>query len=395
MSKKLKSENIDSFKNNNKLIKLYCNEENEIYKIERYFDEEGIKIEEILFVKWIKDHIINNICDECDDVTNYKSEYEELKFCYCHDCEIEYEFYESWEAYMFQENNIFEDKCKKCFSFEYNPSLLFLLNKDCLNTFKNNDKTMLNTLKVKSYINYSGHFLHNEEGPAYTLYQENGRKKLELYCKDGYLHSIDNPSVIKYHHPSNSIWLKIYYQNGKRHRDNEPALFQYYYNQNIKKIEYYQKNILHNEDGFASIDTEFMTIQGEDVKVTEKICYQYYNITSSNDKPAITYLGDNGMFYHKYLTDGYEHRINGPSLIGYSVLDHGIDNGEGIQNLEAYYLKGQEFTKSNYFKILKLYKNKTKRFKLKKRNNFVQKINENDKCNTNKNMLNVISEFII
>jgi hypothetical protein len=61
---------------------------------------------------------------------------------------------------------------------------------------------------------YLNEWLHREDGPAYTLYREDGSISYEEYRLNGKLHREDGPAVIDYC-TNNQIRHKDYYLNGK------------------------------------------------------------------------------------------------------------------------------------------------------------------------------------
>ena len=73
--------------------------------------------------------------------------------------------------------------------------------------------------------------LHNEDGPAFTHYDEDGTILSELWFQNGLLHNENGPSIFNKD-------IQIWYINGKRHRTNgEPCII--YSDENIKDEYWY------------------------------------------------------------------------------------------------------------------------------------------------------------
>lgn len=64
--------------------------------------------------------------------------------------------------------------------------------------------------------------LHNDSGPAISLWYGNGNKRLEAWYKDGVKHNATGPSSIKWYE-NGKKYVEKWRQNGLKHRLNEPA----------------------------------------------------------------------------------------------------------------------------------------------------------------------------
>jgi antitoxin component YwqK of YwqJK toxin-antitoxin module len=74
---------------------------------------------------------------------------------------------------------------------------------------------------------------HNENGPAYINYYENGKIRYQLWYINGNLHNENGPANIWYY-KNGKIKSQLWCINGNNHNENGPAFIDYYANGQIK-----------------------------------------------------------------------------------------------------------------------------------------------------------------
>ena len=83
---------------------------------------------------------------------------------------------------------------------------------------------------------------HNENGPAYINYWDNGNIEYQAYYINGFLHNINGPADIHFYKNGN-VKMKEYYINNKMHNELGPAHIQYDENGNVDYESYYLYDI--------------------------------------------------------------------------------------------------------------------------------------------------------
>ena len=75
-------------------------------------------------------------------------------------------------------------------------------------TMTNPEMTYYSNGQIKTIIHRNAYGkYHNDKGPAYIQYNEDGQKDYEGYFKDGNLHNLTGPAFIRY------------FKNGQKERD--------------------------------------------------------------------------------------------------------------------------------------------------------------------------------
>ena len=122
-----------------------------------------------------------------------------------------------------------------------------------------------------------------------------------------------SPKICYY--DNGKIWSKSWYKDDKRHRENDkPAYISYYDNGKISYESWYKDDKLHRE----------------------------------NDKPAYISYYNGKISYEYWYKDNKRHRGNDkPAVIWYN-------NGKILS--EEWYLNGEEYSKDEYLKLIKLAK---------------------------------------
>jgi len=105
-------------------------------------------------------------------------------------------------------------------------------------------------LSSDGYINTSSYFKHNENGPAYIVYQ-NHEIVFESYYVNNKLHREDGPAVINYS-INGGLYYEMYCIDGNIHREDGPAHISKLNGNTIHK--FYINNKLHRTDGPAIIE---------------------------------------------------------------------------------------------------------------------------------------------
>jgi antitoxin component YwqK of YwqJK toxin-antitoxin module len=131
--------------------------------------------------------------------------------------------------------------------------------------------------------------LHNDNGPAYIIYFNNGNVKRKTYYKNGLEHNENGPSTIEYYENRNIRYVS-YQINGKFHRIDGSAIIEYFDNNKPEEEVYYINGVLTRDDGPARI--------------------QYYP------------TGD--IWKEHYIVNGKLDRSNGPAVIEYYDYENGI-----------------------------------------------------------------------
>lgn len=126
--------------------------------------------------------------------------------------------------------------------------------------------------------------LHRYDGPAQTVYSEEGNVIHESWYQKGDCHRDDDqPAVISYHHFSGQVERKEWFRMSNCHRDTGPAIIEYYENGKLALEEWYHEGYLHRDDG-----------------------------------PASVFYRDDGVASESWYTNGIKQRIGGPAQIEYS-----------------------------------------------------------------------------
>lgn len=74
-------------------------------------------------------------------------------------------------------------------------------------------------LKAKKYLRHNdlNDILHREDGPAETMYYENGRKECEKWYQNDRLHREDGPAIVTYL-SDGQIEMEAWFRNGQTYR---------------------------------------------------------------------------------------------------------------------------------------------------------------------------------
>lgn len=74
-------------------------------------------------------------------------------------------------------------------------------------------------LKSEKYLRYDGmnNVLHREDGPAETMYYENGQKECEKWYQNDRLHREEGPALITYL-SDGQIEMEAWFRNGQTYR---------------------------------------------------------------------------------------------------------------------------------------------------------------------------------
>lgn len=159
----------------------------------------------------------------------------------------------------------------------------------------------------------------------------------------------------------------MYYLNGYEHREDGPSYIGYSYDgNNIKKI------------------TKQYCLYGGD-KVPRKDGNPSYEIINHDGRTLKQW------FHYQDCYDPPYHRIGGPSNIGYFDLE-GIGD-EDDEPVEEYWIYGQEYTKEEYYNIMRKFKKISQLWKNKKRNLIRQTLNTTKINKIGSDIINLISNF--
>ena len=67
-------------------------------------------------------------------------------------------------------------------------------------------------IETITHLNNDGNY-HNDKGPAYIQYYDNGQKQYEIYYKDGKWHNVLGPAHIWYFDNGQKEWEQYYVEN--------------------------------------------------------------------------------------------------------------------------------------------------------------------------------------
>lgn len=102
------------------------------------------------------------------------------------------------------------------------------------------------------YITVNANRLHNESGPSWISWYNNGQVR-QIHCHlRGTLHNDSGPAIIEYY-PNGQVKYISYLQNGISHNEHGPAIIEYYPNGQVKYISYFRNGIRHNDRDAAYI----------------------------------------------------------------------------------------------------------------------------------------------
>lgn len=158
--------------------------------------------------------------------------------------------------------------------------------------------------KIQSEIPGS---LHRIDGPACTVWNEDGTLKAQEWIFHGELHRWDGPAQIFF--SNNEIYRESWYNHGKKHRIGGPAIIEWtdYNRTHLRVEEWWIHGILHREDG----PSYSLWYGNGSVASIRWLCKNTFH---REDGPAMMEYYPTGKPKNEtWYVNGLQHRIFGPS----------------------------------------------------------------------------------
>jgi len=212
--------------------------------------------------------------------------------------------------------------------------------------------------ETKDTIMYiKNHKFHNEGGPAYVTYHQDGTLCSAEYYINDICHRVGGPAIVKY--VNGNLIMQAYYLNGVLHNTDGPALIKNSSHNLPETIQYSVNGKHHREDGPALVHyTARFTNANGVVNQLRSECYYKHGILHRVDGPAeISYhYSGGGRELESYYQEGKLHRVNGPAVIYYNRITKLAEkemfhiNGEliKINEYNAGIVHTKTYSKSNF-----------------------------------------------